>query len=316
MVNPTLISAAGLVHRYRSPARRDRSVRTAVDSVNLDIRAGDRVALVGANGSGKSTLLRLLAGIEVPGEGTIEHFDRSGERLDRAQAASRTGVVFQTPGLDRLLTVEENLRLQGALHGVKDSGLRTRACAELAGITDRLGDRVGTLSGGLARRTDLARALVSQPQILMLDEPFVGLDAQSRDRFMQTLSTLIERDPAFTLVIATHATDEIRLADRVLVLDRGRIIAGGEPSALAERVFDSSELLVLASGDDGKDRPSELRCWCVGSTTIFGGDRTSAEAHAMALSRRGIPVELRAPDFATAYRVMLHEAAGGVEEAA
>lgn len=309
----TLISASGLHHRYRSPVRRDRTSRIALDGVSLDIRVGQRIALVGANGSGKSTLLRLLAGIETPGSGTVEHLDDSGHRLTRSQAASRTGVVFQAPGLDRLLTVDENLRLQAALHGVRDNGLRVRACAEIAGITDRLSDRVGTLSGGLARRADLARALISQPSVLMLDEPFVGLDAHSRDRFLSTITFLAERDPNFTLVIATHAADEIRLADRVVVLDRGRIIAGGEPGELASTVFDWSELLVIAEASAVPAGTSSLRTWRAGAMVIFGADRTEAEALALRLSREGTPVEVREPDFATAYRVLLHGAVASEE---
>lgn len=307
-MSPSLITASGLHQRYRSAVRRDRTARIALDGVSLDVRAGQRIALVGANGSGKSTLLRLLAGIETPGSGSVDHTDDSGNRLTRSQAASRTGVVFQTPGLDRLLTVEENLRLQAALHGVLDCGLRVRACAELAGITDRLSDRVGTLSGGLARRADLARALISQPAILMLDEPFVGLDAHSRDRFMSAITLLAERDPSFTLIIATHAADEIRLADRVVVLDRGRIIAGGEPEGLASTVFKGCELLVLAEASAIAAAHSPLPMWRAGAMAIWGAERSEAEALAMQLSREGIPVEVRTPDFATAYRVLLHGA--------
>lgn len=314
-MSPTLISASNLRHRYRSPSRRERTPNIALAGVSLDIRAGQRIALVGANGSGKSTLLRLLAGIETPGAGTVEHLDPSGNYLTRSQASARTGVVFQTPGLDRLLTVEENLRLQAALHAIPNTGLRVRACAELAGITDRLNDRVGTLSGGLARRADLARALVSQPSILMLDEPFVGLDARSRERFLSTLTLLAERDPGFTILMATHSTDEIRLADRVLVLDRGRIIAGGEPDELASKVFEESELLVLAQANALPAASPALRSWRAGSMAIFGAARDEAEALAMRLSREGIAVEIRIPDFATAYRVLLHDTSDSSEVA-
>lgn len=287
-------------------------MRTALDGVSLDIRAGQRLAIVGANGSGKSTLLRILAGIENPGSGTVEHLDGSGDRLSRARAAARTGVVFQTPGLDRLLTVEENLRTQAALHTVSQPGERVRACAELAGVSDRLKDRVGTLSGGLARRADLARAMVSSPTLLMLDEPLVGLDASSRDRFLASLAQLSQSDPGFTLVIATHAPDEIRLADTAVVLHEGRIIAGGSPQDIASSVFAESELLVVFSSPGAQPHP-DLRFWEAAATTVAGGSRASVESLALDLSRTGRAVEVCEPDFATAYRLLLQQATAQAE---
>lgn len=303
-----LIRATDLHKVYRVKSGRKRVTRRALTGASVEIHPGQRVALVGANGSGKSTLLRMLASIEEPDSGSVAHTDDAGNPIDRAAAALRMGVVFQTPGLDRLLTVEENLRTQADLYGVANPLDRVRECASSVGLLDRLHDRVGVLSGGLARRADLARAMISAPSLLLLDEPLAGLDAESRDVFLSRLRGLAESDRNFTLVMSSHLPEEIRQADVVVVLDGGRVVASGDPGDIARSTFQGCSLLAIADGSpsdlEGVDR---LRCWTVGGQTIIGGDREAVERIAIRQSREGIAVELREPDFAIAYRLMLSE---------
>jgi ABC-2 type transport system ATP-binding protein len=310
-VTATLLRATGLRQVYRTKAGRERVTRVALDGVSIEVQRGQRVALVGANGSGKSTLLRLLARIEEPQGGAVQYLDEQGTELSRGESAKRTGVVFQSPGLDRLLTVRENLLAQAALYGVTDARDRVRACAERVGIADRLDDRVGALSGGLARRADLARALVSEPSLLLLDEPLAGLDASSRDVFLGLLRELSNGDPGFTLIMSSHAPDEIRLADRVIVLDAGRVVESGEPETIASTTFDGCELIAIVDSN-AVAGSAVLRSWQAGDSTIVGGDRMAIEAWALEQSRRGVAVEVRSPDFVSAYRLML--ARSGADE--
>ncbi len=309
MVNRAVIRAADLRKVYRSKSGRVRVERTALDGVSVDVQRGQRLALVGANGSGKSTLLRVLAGIESPDTGQVEYRDKDGREIPHRMASSDMGVVFQSPGLDRLLTVEENLRMQAALYGIGDAMQRVRECAAFVGISDRLGDRVGGLSGGLARRADLARAMISRPSVLLLDEPLAGLDAESRDVFLRGIKELAAQDPSFTLVMSSHAPDEIRLADRVLVLEAGRVIASGDPGEIAQDRFKGCETLAIID-DSMAGEPSGLRVLRAGEQTIVGGERPAIEAFALAQSREGRTVELREPDFVSAYRLMLAEGRG------
>ncbi|MFG0293389.1 MAG: ABC transporter ATP-binding protein [Phycisphaerales bacterium JB050] len=301
-----LIRATDLRKVYRTKSGRSRVERTALDGTSVEVRAGQRLALVGANGSGKSTLLRILAGIEPPDSGQVEYRNGSGQTITHREAASRMGVVFQSPGLDRLLTVEENLRTQAALYGVADASERVRECAEFVGMTDRLGDRVGGLSGGLARRADLARAMISRPSVLLLDEPLVGLDAESRDVFLRGLRELAAGDPSFTLVTSSHAPEEIRLADEVVVLDGGRIVASGDPNQIARDRFEGCEALAIVDAA-AVPEVQGLLTFRAGEQTIVGGERQAIEVLALAQSRAGNAVELREPDFVSAYRLMLAE---------
>ena len=214
----------------------------ALERVSLDIRAGSSVALVGPNGSGKSTLLGLLAGLATPDGGAIELGTAAGR-------AARVGVVHQRSALDPILTVRENLALHAGLCGLKRSASRERirALAQRVGLTDRLHDRVSTLSGGLARRCDLARALLHEPGVLLLDEPTAGLDAASRRAFVELLDAE-RRERSMTVIHATHHADEAEWADRVVMLDRGRISADAPP---AEMLAPLGERVVEAPGEPG-----------------------------------------------------------------
>lgn len=224
------IEARSLMRRYPG-----RSV-PAVAGVDLVVERGQWVALLGPNGSGKSTLLRILATLDVPSEGEARILGWSaGDRAGVSSVRARLGVVFQSVSLDPLLSVRENLMVSAATYAMPASEARDRiACLALElDIGARLDDRVGTLSGGLARRADLARALMHGPELLLLDEASAGLDLGAR----LALLDLLERARAMrrgglTILSATHMMDEGERSDRVVMMHGGRIVADGTPTAL------------------------------------------------------------------------------------
>ncbi|MGP1272503.1 MAG: ATP-binding cassette domain-containing protein [Phycisphaerales bacterium] len=189
-----------------------RAGRRALDSVSMRVEQGEWVALIGRNGSGKSTLLLATAGLLRTAEGTL-------------RTAGSIGVCLQRPSLDPLLTVAENARLFARLFGVTRGETESRLERFLiAGdLTTWKSTRVGQLSGGLARRADLLRACMLEPEVLLLDEPTAGLDQPSRERFLAQVSHL-RGDGRPTVIWATHDDTEARAAGRVLVLDGGRIV--------------------------------------------------------------------------------------------
>ncbi len=210
--------------------------RVALDGVSLSVARGEWVALLGPNGSGKSTLLRMIATIDSP-EAQAGSLRVLGCALPGEERGARSGmgVVFQKVGLDGLLTVRENLETQAALYGARGGVRGAERVSEVArrmGVEDRLDDRVGRLSGGLARRVDLARALLSEPELLLLDEPTTGLDLDARRTFLATLDQARVERPSMGIVMTTHAMEEAERADRVVMLDRGRVVAEGTPGEL------------------------------------------------------------------------------------
>lgn len=221
MSGPPAIGVSGARRTFRP---RRAPARVALEGVSLQIEAGAWVALLGPNGSGKSTLLGALAGLVRLDAGSAQH-------------RGRRAVVFQSPGLDPLLSVRENLRLEGALHGLsrRESDRRAEDLAALLGLDDRAGDRVGRLSGGLARRADLARALVGAPDVMLLDEPSGGLDLTARRAFLDALERARAARP-MTVLMSTHHMDEASRAQRVVMLAQGRVVADGPPEALVRRV--------------------------------------------------------------------------------
>ncbi|MEM1166045.1 MAG: ABC transporter ATP-binding protein [Planctomycetota bacterium] len=203
---------------YEYGGNRKRPSHT-IGPVSLTVEAGERVALVGGNGSGKSTLLHLLSGASTPVVGCIEWFGESDIRLVR----QRIGVVFQSPALDALLSIRETLLLAGRTLRMCRRAIASRVdeLCELLSIGDRLDDRVGTLSGGLTRRVDLARAILHRPDLLLLDEATASLDQHSAEDFNAALDRL--SGEGVTVVAATHSLDEAGLADRVIAMKDGLI---------------------------------------------------------------------------------------------
>ena len=207
--------------------------RRVLQDVSFAVRPGDFTILLGLNGAGKSTLFALITRLYSARTGGIAVFGHDVEREPRA-ALARLGVVFQQPTLDLDLTVEQNLFYHAALHGMSRKHAGPPIEAELAriGLLDRRHDRVRALSGGQKRRVELARALVHQPALLLLDEPTVGLDIESRQFLLQHVRDLCETR-GIGVLWATHLIDEAGDRARVIVLHHGRVLADDSMAALA-----------------------------------------------------------------------------------
>jgi ABC-2 type transport system ATP-binding protein len=209
-----------------------RAVR-ALDGVTFDVPAGRFAALLGPNGAGKTTLMALVTRLFSAAEGRIAVCGRDIGREPRAALAAM-GVVFQRLTLDLELGVEQNLRYAASLQGIPPRVARERIAeaARRLGLEDRMRARVRTLSGGYRRRVELARALLHKPRLLVLDEPTVGLDIDSRRAIVEHVHGLC-REEGLAVLWATHLIDEIWPGDRVVVLHRGRVRAAGSVEEVA-----------------------------------------------------------------------------------
>ena len=204
----------------------------AVNGVSFSARPGEFIALLGPNGAGKSTLFQLLSGLFVPDSGRIEVMGHDMTR-DPVPALARLGIVFQQPTLDLELTVTANLLFHAGLHGIPRRVALPRIESELArlGLADRAHDKATQLSGGNRRRVELARALLHEPRVLLMDEATVGLDPASRSDLLRLLLAMrIERSVA--VLWATHLCDEVGDADRVIVLHNGKVLTDTTPTRL------------------------------------------------------------------------------------
>jgi ABC-2 type transport system ATP-binding protein len=212
----------------------------ALDGVTLAVGPGEFVALLGPNGAGKTTLFQLLTGLFVPDGGRIV-IDGLDIRQQLVPALARLGVVFQQPTLDLDLTVAANLRFHARLHGLSRRRATTRICEELerVGLAGEIGRPCRALSGGNRRKVELARALVHDPRVLLLDEPTVGLDPASRRSLLNHVRMLC-RDRRLGLLWATHLVDEAEAVDRVLVLHRGRLVSEGTSADLVGKTGQSN----------------------------------------------------------------------------
>lgn len=270
--------------------------RRALDGVTLRVPQGQFVALLGPNGSGKSTLLRILATLDAPSSGEIVLL---GERSP-AKARRALGVVFQHEALDPLLTVRENLRVQAALFGLRgaDAAQAIEAAAGSLGVADRLDDRVGTLSGGLRRRADLARALLSNPRLLLLDEPTSGLDFAARASFLDTLDAL-RRERSMTVVLCTHLMDEAERTERVVMLREGSIVADDAPGALRGSL--GGAVLRAAHGACARLERFPLTLRDAGREVIASGEPDAVADAARALADEGTPFVFGPPTLGDVY---------------
>ena len=198
--------------------------------------AGELFGLLGPNGGGKTTLFKILATL-LPVHGGAARILGHDVAREPAAVRRRLGVVFQHPSVDGLLTVEENLVYHGYLYGLSGRALRARVDAVLArlGLGDRRRERVDRLSGGLRRRAELAKALVVDAAVLLLDEPSTGLDPIARRDFLAHLRDLRAAE-GITIVLTTHDMEEAERCDRIAILDGGRIVAEGAPEALKAQV--------------------------------------------------------------------------------
>lgn len=207
----------------------------AVDGVSLAARPGEFIALLGPNGAGKSTLFQLLSGLFVADSGRIEVMGHDMAR-DPVPALARLGIVFQQPTLDLELTITANLLFHAGLHGIPRATAQERIVKELArlGLTERAHDKTAQLSGGNRRRVELARALLHDPRVLLMDEATVGLDPASRSELLKLLLTM-RAERGVAVLWATHLCDEVTDADRVIVLHRGKVLADTTPAALVAK---------------------------------------------------------------------------------
>ncbi|MBI2132594.1 MAG: ABC transporter ATP-binding protein [Candidatus Tectomicrobia bacterium] len=232
--------------------RRSFGERKALAGVSFQVRRGETFALLGPNGGGKTTLFRILATLLRPDGGSARVF---GHPLSEspAEARRRLGVVFQQPGIDPKLTCLENLIHHGRLFGMRGAPLRGAAAAQLErfGLSTRAGELAETLSGGMQRRLELAKALLPGPDLLLLDEPTAGLDPAARLDFGAELDRL-RREQGTTVVLTTHLMEEAERCDQVGILNEGRLVALGSPGELKRSV---GEQVILIRTDD----PASLR---------------------------------------------------------
>ena len=243
-----MISIEHLSHVY--PATRKLPARTAVADFSLHVNTGEFVILSGPNGSGKSTLFRILTGMALPSSGKVSI---SGYDLLKSPELIRPllGVVFQSPALDKHLTVNENLKIHAALYGIdsKDFEIRRNEALAWTDIKDRLDQKVDTLSGGQARQVELAKVLMTNPRLLLLDEPTTGLDPASRRNFISTLRR-IQQERGMTVLMTSHVFTEAEDVDRVAIMKEGHLLAWDTPAALRSMI--GKEMLVLQPTDSDK----------------------------------------------------------------
>ena len=201
----------------------------ALNQLSLDVQPGEFCVLLGPNGAGKSTLFQVLTGLFSPDTGDVELFGMS-LRHQPQKLLARLGVVFQQQSLDMDLSVRHNLMFHAKLHGLRwpETQARAKTLLALLGLPDAWESPIRELSGGNRRKVELARALLHQPALILMDEPTVGLDPKSRRDLLQAVRTQV-REHQCMVLWATHLVDEAEQADRVLVLHRGALIAQGTP---------------------------------------------------------------------------------------
>src|SRR5438034_1801838 len=209
----------------------------AVDGISLEVAPGEIYGFLGPNGAGKSTTIHILTTLLPPTEGTARVAGHDVVREGR-QVRDAIGVARQEAALDPFLTGREHMKLQGGLHGLSRPEIERRgqALLERVGLMDALDRRVGGYSGGMKRRLDLALALVHEPRVLFLDEPTTGLDVRSRTALWEEI-TRLARDEGVTVFLTTQYLEEADvLADRVAIVDHGRIVAEGTPAELKAEI--------------------------------------------------------------------------------
>jgi ABC-2 type transport system ATP-binding protein len=280
----------------------------ALDAVDAVIDRGARVGLLGPNGAGKTTAMLLLATLLRPSRGTARVFGHDVAR-DRAAIRRRLGLIFQEASVDGLLTVRENLQFAAGLMGL-GGGVARRAVDETlarTGLTAQASRPVRQLSGGFRRLTDIARATVHSPDLLLLDEPTTGLDPEHRER-VWALIDAERRDRGITVVFSTHYLGEAESCDRVLMLAHGRLVAADTPAALRATV---GEEIVEIEGPDAERAVQALqavalvrmsvrteRGWRIGVSGASGALTTAVHA-AQCLTR----VDVRAAGLEDVYFV-------------
>jgi ABC-2 type transport system ATP-binding protein len=247
--------------------------RPALDDVGLKVSSGEIYGLLGPNGGGKTTLFRILSTHLRPQSGTVRVLGH--DVVEEAhEVRKRCGVVFQRPGLDPKLRVAENLRHHGWLYGLWGRVLENRIDALLATfrLEDRRRDLVETLSGGLQRRVELAKAMIHSPDLLVFDEPSTGLDPGVRLAFWQDLERL-RAESGVTVVLTTHFLEEAERCDRIGLMSQGRLVAEGAPADLRKRL--GEDVVLIRAGDPESLRASIEAATRIRATVVDGIIRIS-----------------------------------------
>ena len=247
-MNQNLLEARGLTKHYGQAK--------VVNGVSFDIAPGECLGVIGPNGAGKTTTIRMCLGLTLPDSGSVQFFSgnpAASAALQMPQDAlaikSQLGVVSQFDTLDPDFSCLENLLVYGRYFGMKDAAIRARipTLLEFAALTHKADAKPGELSGGMRRRLSLARALVNDPQLLLLDEPTTGLDPQARHLMWERLQLLVQQGKS--ILLTTHFMDEAeRLCSRLLVLDHGRKIAEGKPRDLIAQHLEPDVVEVYGVG--------------------------------------------------------------------
>ena len=209
--------------------------RIAVDGIDFRVEPGTCFGFLGPNGAGKTTTMKMIYGLATVDEGELEVLGLD-VKAQRREVKARLGVVPQETNLDGEFTVIDNLLVQASYFGIHRGAAepRARELLDFSVLTDRADDRIESLSGGMKRRLLVARALINEPQLVVLDEPTTGLDPQARLAVWRALESL--RDRGVTLLLTTHYMEEAaRLCDRLVIMDLGRIVAEGEPRELMRK---------------------------------------------------------------------------------
>jgi lipooligosaccharide transport system ATP-binding protein len=242
-----LVHARGLMKRFGD--------LVAVDGIDFDVQKGEAFGFLGPNGAGKTSTMRMVGCVSPPSGGTLRILGLDPDD-DGPVIRARLGVVPQQDTLDMELTVRENIIIYGRYFGLARSELRTRAdeLLDFVQLVDRADSRVEPLSGGMKRRLTIARSLVNDPDVLLLDEPTTGLDPQARHTVWDRLFRLKQR--GVTLILTTHYMDEAeQLCDRLVVMDKAKIVAEGSPRALIGR-YSTREVVELRFGVN--DEPGDF----------------------------------------------------------
>ncbi|MEU8388380.1 ABC transporter ATP-binding protein [Micromonospora sp. NPDC048842] len=249
-----MVEARDLTKVY--PARGSTAEFRAVDGIDFALERGESFGLLGPNGAGKSTTMRMIAATSPISGGSLRVLGMDPMRQG-PEIRARLGVVTQDDYLDNELTVRENLHIYGRYFGLSRAVIRDRATRllDFAQLQEKAGDQVETLSGGMRRRLTIARSLINEPDILLLDEPTTGLDPQARHVLWDRLFQL--KQQGVTLILTTHYMDEAeQLCDRLIVVDHGRIVAQGSPQELITR-YATREVLELRFRLDERDTAAE-----------------------------------------------------------
>ena len=265
-MNPPLLSVNHLFKRYGD--------QTVVNDLSFHIEPGECLGVIGPNGAGKTTTIRMCLGLAEPDGGDIAYFNAQRMPRDALDIKAQLGVVAQMDTLDPDFTAAENLLVFGRYFGLPDAVIRERIpqLLEFAALSHKGSAKPGQLSGGMKRRLSLARALINQPRLLLLDEPTTGLDPQARHLMWERLQVLLQEGKS--ILLTTHFMDEAeRLCDRLLVLDHGRKIAEGRPRDLIAQHLEPEVVEVFGQGATVLAQEASLRALAdrieVSGETVF-----------------------------------------------